>query len=169
MLANKRKRIFFTAELLWSNYYLLILNSEHFYFCRMLNIPANAFSMKIEIKPSDIDDMNHVNNVVYTRWIQDISIAHWKNNTIGVKGLDKLGWFMRRHEIDFLQQALLNDKLEAFTWPEFPKGLKVVRNVVIVNTETKKIIMKSHTTWVMVNLETGRPVPMPDEIANLFK
>ena len=135
----------------------------------MVNIPANAFSMKIEIKPSDIDDMNHVNNVVYTRWIQDISIAHWKKNTEGVKGLENLGWFMRRHEIDFLQQALLNDELEAYTWPEFPKGLKVVRNVVIVNKGTQKIIMKSHTTWVMMNLTTGRPVSMPLEIADLFK
>lgn len=31
----------------------------------------------IQVKPEHIDEMNHVNNVVYLQWAQDAAFAHW--------------------------------------------------------------------------------------------
>ena len=36
-----------------------------------------AFLRRIEPGPADIDELGHVNNVVYLRWVQDIAITHW--------------------------------------------------------------------------------------------
>ena len=35
-----------------------------------------AFEMTVPVLPGDIDEQNHVNNIVYLRWVQDIAIAH---------------------------------------------------------------------------------------------
>ncbi|MEO7255005.1 MAG: acyl-CoA thioesterase, partial [Casimicrobium sp.] len=39
--------------------------------------PTSPFELAITIKPTDIDEMGHVNNVVYLSWVQDVAIAHW--------------------------------------------------------------------------------------------
>ncbi|MFN9213637.1 MAG: acyl-CoA thioesterase, partial [Gemmatimonadota bacterium] len=36
------------------------------------------FSLAVAVQPADIDDLGHVNNVVYLRWVQDVAIAHWR-------------------------------------------------------------------------------------------
>jgi acyl-CoA thioester hydrolase len=36
-----------------------------------------VFDIHIEIKPEDIDDNDHVNNVVYLKWIFDVALEHW--------------------------------------------------------------------------------------------
>ena len=44
----------------------------------MKSIPvpeAPAFEMAIAVEPADIDELGHVNNVVYVRWVQDIAVA----------------------------------------------------------------------------------------------
>ena len=36
------------------------------------------FEMIVPVFPGDIDAQDHVNNVVYLRWIQEVATAHWK-------------------------------------------------------------------------------------------
>ena len=36
------------------------------------------FELRIQIQPDDIDELGHVNNVVYLRWVQDVATAHWR-------------------------------------------------------------------------------------------
>ena len=44
---------------------------------RVFQPAANAFSMTFTPTASDIDANEHVNNVVYVRWLQDVGTAHW--------------------------------------------------------------------------------------------
>ena len=41
--------------------------------------PADRRSFVITVTASaaDIDELGHVNNAVYLRWIQDVATAHW--------------------------------------------------------------------------------------------
>ena len=34
---------------------------------------------EILVSKNDLDDLNHVNNVVYIQWIQAIAKKHWKS------------------------------------------------------------------------------------------
>jgi len=36
-----------------------------------------VFDIPITVSATDIDDNDHVNNVVYLRWIFDVALAHW--------------------------------------------------------------------------------------------
>ena len=134
----------------------------------MTSIPPYAFSRKIRIVPSNIDEMHHVNNVVYSQWIQDISEAHWKETTTPEIRKD-IAWVVRRHEIDFLQSVVMGDELTAYTWPEMPEGLKVIRNVVVINDRTHKKVMTSRTLWILLDLKRMRPIPVPKHIVELFR
>ncbi len=51
----------------------------------MLQIPEDrgVFTLEISVRASDIDEQNHVNNIVYLRWVQEAAYAHWK--TLGSK------------------------------------------------------------------------------------
>ena len=35
------------------------------------------YEIEIDVKPADIDQLGHVSNIVYLRWIQEAAIAHW--------------------------------------------------------------------------------------------
>ena len=45
---------------------------------RVFEPAANAFTMTFTPTASDIDANEHVNNVVYLAWAQDLAIAHWE-------------------------------------------------------------------------------------------
>ena len=35
------------------------------------------YEIELDVMPADIDQLGHVNNVVYLRWVQDAAVAHW--------------------------------------------------------------------------------------------
>lgn len=37
-----------------------------------------TYSEAFDVVPNDLDDLNHVNNIRYVEWIQEISKRHWK-------------------------------------------------------------------------------------------
>jgi acyl-CoA thioester hydrolase len=127
----------------------------------------NPFTLLITVKPEDIDELNHVNNVVYVRYVQDVASAHW--DKIAPEGFkQKLAWVVLRHEIDYKAAAVLGDELIAETWVSTCEGFRSDRHVEIYNAATKKLLIKAKTTWVMVDAETMRPKKIENEIAQLF-
>ena len=36
-----------------------------------------VFVVPLDVRPEHIDENNHVNNVVYVGWLQDVGTAHW--------------------------------------------------------------------------------------------
>lgn len=70
--------------------------------------PPHAFTHQITVTEPDIDELGHVNNVVYVRFVQEVSAAHWA--AAAPKALqEKYLWVVLRHEIDFLKPAFLGD------------------------------------------------------------
>ena len=88
------------------------------------------FTNTLQVKEADIDALNHVNNVIYLQWINDISAMHWKslsNTSIDSKYI----WVAVRHEIDYLKPAFLNENITIKTWVDTVKGVKSIRKVAI--------------------------------------
>ena len=40
-----------------------------------------TYSEAFDVVPNDLDDLNHVNNIRYVEWIQEISKRHWNHVT----------------------------------------------------------------------------------------
>ena len=38
---------------------------------------TEPFELPIRVEHADIDELGHVNNVTYVRWVQDAAVAHW--------------------------------------------------------------------------------------------
>lgn len=132
----------------------------------MSDILLNKFKHPLQIRTGDIDNLEHVNNVVYLRWVQEAAEAHW-NNLTSVKQRSEMAWVVIRHEIDYYQSAKLMDDLFAFTWVEASEGVKSIRIVEIFN-QSEKLLAKSRTTWCLIDAITQRPKRINEEIKTLF-
>jgi acyl-CoA thioester hydrolase len=91
---------------------------------------AEPFELPISIEPADIDELGHVNNVTYLRWVQDVAVAHWKAAS---RPSDQatLRWVLLRHEIDYKQAAYLGDGIIARTWDGTASRLRFVQTIEI--------------------------------------
>ena len=57
---------------------------------------GEIFQIRIQVLPADIDSMQHVNNVAYVRWVQDVAVAHWRHAATLAEQQQWL-WIVIRH------------------------------------------------------------------------
>jgi len=124
--------------------------------------PTTPFEVKIQVTPNDIDQLGHVNNVVYLRWVQDAAAAHW--NILASPELQKeLAWVVLRHEINYHKPGFLDDNIVARTWVGETEGFRSVRFVEIYN-EKGVLLVSASTTWCLIDPSSGRPKKITTEI-----
>jgi acyl-CoA thioester hydrolase len=126
---------------------------------------SKPFSIEIVAQPSDIDELNHVNNVVYVRWVQEVAAAHWQSMA-SAKLRNSLSWMLLRHEIDYLGQAFLGDRITGTTWVGEAKGASFERFVNL--SKDGKIITKSRTVWCLLDAKTLKPKRIDKEMILLL-
>jgi len=123
------------------------------------------YSIKRKVLEEEIDEYNHVNNIVYLEWIQDVAFKHWNVLTQNNSQTDYV-WYTIRHEIDYLQQAVLGDEVIIKTWVGETKGVKSIRHVEVYKEDT--LLTKSQTTYCLLNLKTRRPTRITENILNIL-
>ena len=117
-----------------------------------------------------IDRNRHLNNVVGVKWVQDIAIEH-SEVTGGTRRMDELGcgWMIRTQHVEYKTQAFLGDEIVGTTWvPEYSK-IATNRYTKFVRKSDGKEIFSAVTTWVLVDLKRGRPVPIPEDLKDFFR
>ena len=127
----------------------------------------NAFSIIKKVTKEDLDDLDHVNNVVYVKWIQEVSKKHWEK--VAQKISTKYIWVVRRHDITYLDAAKLNDEITLNTRILDSKGPISFRQVQMINNKTQKTVVKSITEWCLLNSQTLKPIRVPKTIEDSFK
>jgi acyl-CoA thioester hydrolase len=135
----------------------------------VLEIPDDrgVFVLTIPVASSDIDEQNHVNNVVYVRWVQEVATAHWQKKA-SAEMMAHWNWVVLRHEVEYHSPALPGDTVEAHTWIAPPEGPKQKRYVVIRRVSDKKVLASACTLWCLLEAKTGRPRRVTPEITELF-
>lgn len=115
----------------------------------------------------DIDELGHVNNAVWVKWIQDIATAHW-NAVAHREHRDAYLWVVTRHEIDYLGAVALGETVRGRTWVgEAPKSARFDRHVEFVGDDGKPRV-RARTTWAIIDKVSGRPLRVPPEVAEPF-
>ncbi len=114
------------------------------------------------------NEVNHVNNIEFIKWIDKASEIHL--DTTGwtrPKLLDaQCMWFVARHEIDYRGEAFLDDALVLSTWVEDVRRVKSWRSTKIhALRDEPTLVCECRTLWVLVNLETKKPMPVPSSMA----
>lgn len=125
----------------------------------------NIFSFPYQVQEKDIDELNHVNNVVYLQWVQDAAIKHWSKLTENQKFNDYV-WVVVRHEIDYIRPSFLGDELHITTWVGQTQESTSIRHVEVFKND--KLITRTQTTWRLLDAKTFKPIAIPEEMRQIL-
>ena len=125
------------------------------------------FEKSITATVDDIDELGHVNNAVWVRWIQDMATSHWQA-VAPAEHQEAYVWVVTRHEIDYLRAVLPGETVTGRTWiEEPPKGARFDRHLEFIG-EDGRARVRARTTWAILDKATGRPLRVPREVAAPF-
>jgi len=126
------------------------------------------FTRTFTAENSDIDELGHVNNSVWVRWIQDLATSHWET-TARPADREAFYWVVVRHEIDYRGNIGPGENARGTTWIEGEaRGAKSVRAVEFVDRDGKGLV-SARTTWAMLDRASGRPARVRPEILRPFR
>jgi len=130
-------------------------------------LSSEIFELPLTIEPSDIDQLGHVNNVTYLRWVQDAATAHW---TAAAPAEDqaKLLWVVLRHEIDYKRAALPADQIIARTWVGSATRVRFERFTKILRAADQAVLASAKTLWCPIDVQTMKPVAVSTEVRARF-
>ncbi len=132
---------------------------------------TDIFVHNFKVKADAIDENNHVNNVVYIQWMQDVAILHSTFQGWSQKEYFKIsaGWVAKSHYIRYRNPAFLNDEIDAYTWISTMSAMVCLRKYKFVRQKDSKVLAQAETEWVFVNINTGRPLKIFDKVKNSFQ
>ena len=128
---------------------------------------AEVFEIKFAVEPSDIDQLGHVNNVVYVRWVQDVAVAHWRTRAPS-EYQETLLWVVLRHEIDYKRSAQLGDEIRAVTWVGAATRMKFERFTELRRAADGVLLAKARSVWCPVDAQTRRPAGVSAALLKAF-
>lgn len=132
----------------------------------MTNAPE-VFELPVVVQPPDIDELGHVNNVVYLRWTQDAAVAHWQA-AASPSAQTALVWVVLRHEIDYKYPARLDDRILVRTWVGAASRFRFERYTEIVRAVDGRLLARVRTLWCPLDRQTGRPAKVGPEVRSRF-
>jgi acyl-CoA thioester hydrolase len=129
----------------------------------------SRFTLVIEVDPESVDELDHVNNVEYLRWIETIARAHSEALGFGLARYRELLAVpvVRSHRISYLSPALGGDRLDIRTHIAAIQGVRAIRQTRI--ERNGQLLAEAETEWVWVHPESMRPVRIPEEVVRAFR
>lgn len=126
------------------------------------------FAYPIRVRVSSIDQLEHVNNREYLRWMEEAAIAHARQLGMSLSQLRQKNrvWVVRQHWIEYLRSALLHDELVMYTWVESIYRCYSIRRYAL--KRGKDLLMLGTTEWVYMDRTRMRPVAIDRQATALF-
>ena len=134
------------------------------------DLPA-PFTIEIAVRPEDTDRLGHANNVVYVRWLEDVSWAHIESLGMTWELHEKTGKAMAitRTEIDYLASANAGDQLVLGTWlTDYDGRFRAARQFQLVRPSDGRTLVRAVSTHACVDLKSQRPARAPKEFAEIL-
>ncbi|MGI8705498.1 MAG: acyl-CoA thioesterase [Sphingomicrobium sp.] len=123
------------------------------------------FRHTIEIAPTDIDHMGHVNNSVYLRWVQDAVVQYWEK-LAPAEAVAKHLWVALKHEITYRKPTFLSDTVVAEVVADHVKGARAFFSTAV--TRGGEVLVEVKSCWCCLDAATNRPVRLEQDIAKRF-
>ena len=123
--------------------------------------------MAFVVGPDDIDELGHVNNAVWVRWMERIAVAHWQADADPAHR-DAYVWVVTRHEIDYRGNVGSGAQITARTHiPAAPTGARFDRCTEF-HDHTGRLLVQARTTWALIDRASGRLARVTPAIAAPF-
>ncbi len=129
--------------------------------------PGFAFSTRFRVRYAEIDGQRIVFNSRYLEYA-DVAVTEFWEWTGIAEALPDVWptteFNVRRTEIDYLKPFRLGDTVEAFVRIEKLGTTSLTKRFELAHAETGELHTVISMVSVHVDLETGRPVALPDAI-----
>jgi acyl-CoA thioester hydrolase len=126
--------------------------------------------LAVEVAREHIDLMQHVNNVHYLQWLENVAWDH--SVALGMRPQDYTrlahGMVVRRHELDYIAPALLGDRVLLGTWIVGLDRLSLHRRYQFVRASDGATLFRGATHFVCVEIASGKVRRMPPEFAEVY-
>lgn len=130
--------------------------------------PNRIYTRSFIIPVDAIDENGHANNVAYVQWMQDVAVEHYASiGGIEAQGKDAT-WVVREHKIEYLLPAFAGEEIEIKTWVENIRRVRSLRKYEFVRKSDGRVLVRGETEWVFVDVKTGRPLPIPEDVSKVF-
>src|SRR5512132_209710 len=132
----------------------------------MPRIYARSFAVRDDV----IDANDHVSNLAYLRWMQEVATEHstaqgWPLERYVKEGA---GWVVRSHSIEYLRPAFAGDAISIFTWvADFSRSTSR-RKYLFYRAREEEVLAKAETLWVFVSLRSGAPARITEALRSAF-
>lgn len=128
----------------------------------------SRFTFPFTAAPEDIDELGHVNNAVWVRWVQTLSVAHWQAVAPPEHQAAHV-WVVTRHVIDYRGNLGVGETATGETWVEGePRGAQFDRQFRFVGADGRTLV-KGTTTWALLDRATGQLLRVRPEFAAPFR
>lgn len=134
--------------------------------------PGFAFSTRFRVRYAEIDGQRIVFNSRYLEYADVAVTEFWEWTGIAEALADvwpTTEFNVRRTEIDYLRPFRLGDTVEAFVRIEKLGTTSLTKRFELAHAETGELHTVITMVSVHVDLETGRPVALPDAIRTVLE
>lgn len=124
----------------------------------------------VQVDPSLIDANGHVNNVEYVRWMQEAAVSHADARGLTDATRDAgATWVVRSHRVEYLRPSVAGDRVKVLTWVADFRRAFSLRRYRFVRESDGVLLARGETDWVFVDVASGRPRSVPDELKAMFE
>lgn len=128
------------------------------------------YSFDSKIRYSECDYEGKLSLISLLDYFQDCSVFHSEVCTAGVDFLkdNEHAWVLSSWQICFNRMPRLMETVTVCTWPYEMRGFYGYRNFLMKDSDGK-VLAYANSIWVFIDLKTGRPTRIPDEVANKYE
>lgn len=137
---------------------------------RAATAPIARFAMPQTAGPDDIDELGHVSNLVYLRWVLEVAVAHSDAAGFDAAAYSRRGevFVVRRHEIDYLRPVHEGRHLSLITWVDAWDRASCLRRTDIASDDGALVFARATTRWALISIRSGRPVRIGEDLRHQF-
>jgi acyl-CoA thioester hydrolase len=123
------------------------------------------FRHPIAIDPADIDQMGHVNNATYLKWVQEAVVDYW-SSVAPPEAVARHLWVALKHEITYLRPTFLQDVVVAEVIAEKVEGARAMFTTVLRRGED--VLSEIKSSWCCLDAATRRPARLARDVVGRF-
>ncbi|MGL4611942.1 MAG: acyl-CoA thioesterase [Trueperaceae bacterium] len=120
------------------------------------------------VRTYDIDFAQHVSNIVYIRWLEDLRLEMMNNYFPLAEVLSKgQAPVLRSTSIDYKQPIILSDKVRGLMWMSEMETTRMTLQAEFYKNDT--LAATATQTGVFIDMQSKRPVKVPDALRERFQ
>ncbi len=123
----------------------------------------DPFLLDKVIAASDMDELNHTNNIVYVNWCQEAAWAHSEELGLGMdvyRTLDR-AMAVTRSEFQYLKPSKAGDPIKIGTWlVSWDKKLSMTRKFQVIRTDGATLL-RGTMIFACIEISSGKPRRLP--------